>query len=249
MQLPGVNASSFVYLLFAYHVEGAVEAWSEVEIITAEQRDAVAAVGALITPLIVGLRAAVQASDDADRAAQKALARFRVRDVVLDMRIMGVSDALLNGPAMRSRQSPVYIQVFGGDNAGDLTRARMREEPEIATLLLGRLDKVADFDGKAAARTPLSEAITKSMSARDAMDAADLAENQAGDAELGARLALRLGMEKAYGMLRTAFPGRRDFVESFFPKVERAAAKDASATPDPDAKPGAGEGSSNPAGG
>jgi hypothetical protein len=225
MQLPGVNASSSVYLLFSYHVEGAVDAWSDVEIITADQQKAVADVGALLKPSVVALRVASGASDEAERLATMALARFRVRDVVLDLRIMATSDAVLNGPAMRRRDSPIYREVFAGDNAGDITRARMRDEPELAALLMGRLDKVESFDGKAPVQTALADAIQKSVNARDAADAATLIENQAGNAELSARLNLRLALEKAYGLLRAAFPGRRDFVESFFPKVERAAAK------------------------
>lgn len=245
MQLPGVNASSAVYLLFAYHVEGAIEAWADVEIITAAQQAAVAEVGAVVAPLIADLRKAAQASDDAERAAAKAGARFRVRDVVLDLRIMAVSDTVLNGPAMRDRQSPVYKAVFAGDNAGDITRARMRDEPELAQLLIARLDKVDDFDGKKSARDALSAATQKSIDARDALDEAELAESKAGDAELAARLALRMGLEKAYGMLRSAFPGRRDFVESFFPKADRPAAKsgtDAGQSPAPDAGAKAGAG-------
>lgn len=225
MQLPGVNASSDVYLTFSYHVEGAVEAWSDVELISDSQQKAVAEVGATVKPVIAALRAAAGASDEAERIATMAVARFRVRDVVLDLRVMGTSDAVLNGPAMRRRNSPIYREIFAGDNAGDITRARMREEPELVALLLGRLDKVDDFQGKAPARAALADAIQKSIAARDAADAASLVENQAGNAELSARLNLRLALEKAYGMLRTAFPGRRDFVESFFPKSERAAPK------------------------
>lgn len=225
MQLPGVNASSSTHLTFAYHVEGAADAWADVEIITAAQQQAVLEVGALLKPPIAALRAAVGAADEAERLATIALARFRVRDVVLDRRVMGVSDALLNGPALRSRQSPQYKQVFAGDNAGDITRTRMRDEPEVASLLAARFEKVDDFDGKAAAHTALVGAVEKSITTRDAADAASHAANKAGDDELAARLALRLALEKAYGMLRTAFPGRRDFVESFFPKIERAAPK------------------------
>lgn len=230
MQLPGVNASSHTYLSFAYHVEGAVEAWVDAEIITAAQQQAVLEVGALIASPVTALRAASNAADDAERAATKALARFRVRDVILDMRVMGASDALLNGPALRNRQSLVYKEVFAGDNAGDITRARMREEPEIAKLLASRLAAIDDFDGKATAHANLADAVQKSIAARDASDAAAHAANEAGNVELSARLALRIALDKAYSMLRLAFPGGRDFVESFFPRAERAAKSTPAAT-------------------
>lgn len=230
MQLPGANASSSVYLSFAYHVQGAADAWADVEIITADQQKAVLDVGAMLKPVVDALRATAGASDDAERLATMALARFRVRDAILDLRVMAASDAVLNGPGLRDRRSPVYKQVFAGDNAGDITRARMRDEPELAALLASRLDKVDDFEGKAAAHKALTEAVQKSVAARDAADAASLAANKSGNDELAARLALRVALEKAYGTLRTAFPGRRDFVESFFPRTERPAPKSGTPT-------------------
>ncbi|MDI1434411.1 hypothetical protein, partial [Polyangium sorediatum] len=51
------------------------------------------------------------------------------------------------------------------------------------------------------------------------------AQNKAGDAEIQARLAVRVALEKAYGMLRAAFPGQRKLVESFFLRRERSAKK------------------------
>ena len=66
-----------------------------------------------------------------------------------------------------------------------------------------------------------------------------MAENKAADAEIQARLGLRTALEQAYGKLRAASPGRRDFVESFFPKRDRAASmKDATEEPAPDAPAG-----------
>lgn len=75
-----------------------------------------------------------------------------------------------------------------------------------------------DFPARAGLIADLGEAVTKSTDARTALDAAEGAEALAGNAEMMARLALRETLEKAYGKLRTAFPGERDFVESFFPK-------------------------------
>jgi hypothetical protein len=100
--------------------------------------------------------------------------------------------------------------------------------------LLARYDAAPDFDGKKEARSQIGSALAKSIEARDALDADEMAENKAADAELQARLALRTALEQAYGKLRAAFPGRRDFVESFFPKRDRAASKkDADEEPAP----------------
>ncbi|WP_284722037.1 hypothetical protein, partial [Polyangium sorediatum] len=151
----------------------------------------------------------------ARRAATKLRAQFGIRDVILDLRIMGVSDALLNGPAMRSRDNPVYKNVFQEGTAGEITEAKLREEPELAERILERLANVEDFPGKAAAQAGLKEALEKSFVIRDALDAAEMAQNKAGDAEIQARLAVRVALEKAYGMLRAAFPGQRKLVESF----------------------------------
>lgn len=65
----------------------------------------------------------------------------------------------------------------------------------------------------------------KSTGALAALAAAEEVEDQAGDAEIAARLALRRALEQAYGKLRAAFPGQRDLVESFFPKQNGRAAK------------------------
>ncbi|UQA56692.1 hypothetical protein [Polyangium aurulentum] len=65
----------------------------------------------------------------------------------------------------------------------------------------------------------------KSLSTRDALDEAEMNENKAVDVELAARLGVRTALEQAYCMLRTAFPGQRRFVESFFLERERASSK------------------------
>ncbi|HZF52443.1 MAG TPA: hypothetical protein VE093_27500 [Polyangiaceae bacterium] len=234
MQLPGVNASSQVYIECGDHVEGAAEAWSEAEILTEAQKLTVKEVSAMVGPAVASLRAASGAAEEAARMANRLRARFGVRDVVLDRRVMGLSDTLLNGPAGRDRQSPAYKQVFLNDKPHEITGGNMREEPEVVEVLLSRYDATPDFDGKAAARSLIAGALAKSVEARGVLDAAEMAENKAADAEVQARLTLRSVLEQAYGKLRASFPGRRDFVESFFLRRERSAAKkDAADEPAP----------------
>jgi hypothetical protein len=225
MQLPDKNASSAIYSKHTDHFEGAVEGWSDAEILTDAQRKAVAGAGALVGAAGAAVRAAVTSYDAAERAATKLRARYLIRDIVLDMRIMSVSDAVLNGPALRNRQHPVYKSVFQEGNASEITESKLREEPEIAERLRDRLVAMEDFDGKARVKADLDEALTKSLSARDALDAAEMAENKAGDAEIHARLGVRAALEQAYGNLRAAFPGQRKLVESFFLKRERSPKK------------------------
>jgi hypothetical protein len=217
MQLLGVNASSQLYLTYCDHIEGAVEAWEDAEVLTAAQRQTVREVGDMLRPAVTHLRNALTATESAERIASRARARFNVRDVVLDLRVLATSDAVLNGPAARSREHPLYRQIFRDQTAGDITRVRMRDEPEVVSRMLERMDAATDFDGKAQVRVHLQQALQKSLVARSALDAAEQAERKAGDAELTARLALRTVIEQLYGKLRTAFPGQRDFVESFFP--------------------------------
>jgi hypothetical protein len=57
---------------------------------------------------------------------------------------MSASDALLNGPANRNREHPVYRQVFKEGAASDITGAKLREEPELAQRVLERFDAVAE---------------------------------------------------------------------------------------------------------
>ena len=225
MQLPNPNASSEVYLDHTNHFEGAAEAWADAEIITADQAKAIAAALAIASGAADKLRAAAGATDAATRAATKARARYNVRDAILDMRVMTVSDALLNGLCGRNHAHPVYKHVFQGSTAGAITEAKIREEPEIAEQMLSRYQATEDFPGKAAAGDLLAVALKKSLQGRDAVEDAEKAENKAGDEELLARLGVRNGLEQAYGMLRTAFPGQRRFVESFFLKRERADAR------------------------
>jgi len=72
------------------------------------------------------------------------------------------------------------------------------------------------------------------VEARDDLDVGEMAETKAANAEVQARLALPAVLEQAYGKLRASFPGRRDFVESFFLRRERTAAKkDAADEPAP----------------
>ena len=147
--------------------------------------------------------------------------RFTIRDMVLDKRIMGASDAVLNGPAMRDRNHPVFRSIFQDGPAGDITESKTREEPELAARMRDRLAEGPDFDAKARVKTDLDESLAKSFSARDALDNAELAEHKAGDAELQARIAVRSALEQAYGLLRAAFPGQRKLVDSFFYRSTR----------------------------
>ncbi|MDI3284283.1 hypothetical protein [Polyangium sp. 15x6] len=227
MQLPDVNAASEVYEKHTDHFGGAAEGWGDAETLTAAQRAAIVEAAAVVATAADLLGGAVVIERAARRAATKLRARYGIRDVVLDLRIMGVSDAILNGPAMRSRDNPIYKHVFQEGSAGEITEARIREEPELAERILERFGGIEDFPGKAAAYAGLEQALEKSFTARDALDAAETAQNKAGDAEIQGRLAVRAALEKAYGMLRTAFPGQRKLVESFFLRRERSAKKGA----------------------
>jgi hypothetical protein len=60
---------------------------------------------------------------------------------------------------------------------------------------------------------------------------------KAGDAELLARIGVRTALEQAYGKLRTAFPGQRKLVESFFYRAERQAKKASTDEPSEPAGP------------
>lgn len=225
MQKPDVNASSAVHAEFADYIEGAVEAWSDAEVLTSDQKNIVQEVAALITPAINTLRASMDASEAAERAVSKARARFRVRDVVLDLRVMGTSDSLLNGPAARNRESALYRQVFLDGTAHSITSGTMRDEPDVVERLLARLDKVGDYEGKATARKLLAEALEKSLAARKDLDVKVLDASKASDAERQARLNLHTVVDQVYGKLRAAFPGQREFIESFFPKRGRTDAR------------------------
>lgn len=218
MQLPGSTSSSATYLAHGEYLLGSAEAWSGIPILTSDQQKAIEAVAGSITAEVTKLRDAAQVADNAERTLRKARARFGACDVYLDLRVMGASDALLNGPALRSREHPIYLQVFQGTTASALTRTPSREQPEIVQRVLEQLKVVADFQGKEAAVENLTQALNASLSARDALEAAEQAANTAGDAELNARLALRTALEQSYGNLRATFAGQRDFVESMFMK-------------------------------
>ncbi|MDC3957462.1 hypothetical protein KEG38_26630 [Polyangium jinanense] len=225
MQLPDVNAASDVYEKHTDHFQGAAEGWADAETLTDAQRAAIVEAGAVVSSAADVLAGAVVVERAARRAATKLRARYGIRDVILDLRIMAVSDAIMNGPALRSRNHPIYKHVFQEGSAGEITEAKLREEPELAERILERFAGVEDFPAKAAAQAGLKEALEKSFTIRDALDAAEMAQNKAGDSEIQGRLAVRAALEKAYGMLRAAFPGQRKLVESFFVRRERGAKK------------------------
>lgn len=225
MQLPNVNASSATYTRYTDHFEGAVEGWGDAEILVEVQRKAIGEAKAIVAQAANALSAAVLECDRASRLATRLRARYNIRDIILDIRIMSVNDAVLNGPAMRSRSSPAYRAIFQEGTAGDITESKIREQPEIAERVRDRLAAAEDFAGKAQIHADLSSALQKSFETRDALDAAEMAENKAGDAEIKARLDVRAATEKAYGILRAAFPGQRKLVESFFLKSRRKPAK------------------------
>jgi hypothetical protein len=220
MQLPSLTASSQAYFLYCDHIDGAVEAWEDAGVLTVRQQQTVREIGEMLRSAVSNLRTAVSATRAAERTANRARARFHVRDVVLDQRVFALSDAVLNGPAGKSREHPIYRQIFRDQTANEITRVRMRDEPEVVVRLLDRLDAAADFEGKAQSRIHLQQALQKSLVARSALDAAEQAERKAADGELTARRLLRTVIEQLYSKLRAVFPGQNDFVESFFPPLE-----------------------------
>lgn len=225
MQLPTVTSSSSTHINYASEVLGAAEAWEDAEVIAPEQRAAIVEVIGIVEPASDALQALLDAAEAAEKATSRARARLRVRDVILDLRVNATSDGVLNGPALRSRENTVFRNVMLDRNAGDITEAPMREAPELAGRVHEQLAKAPDFPAKATLLAELGEAVQKSTGARNALGAAEKAKDEAGDREMAARLALRRALEQAYGKLRAAFPGRRDFVESFFPKQKSTKAK------------------------
>lgn len=225
MEIPSVDAGSSVYFKHTDHFAGAVEGWSDAEIVTNDQRKAIASAGVIVDAAATALRNATVSRANAEREVTKLRARYGIRDFILDKRVLATSDAVLNGPAMRDRQHPTFRAIFKDGSAGDITERKLREEPEIAERMRDRLSDAPDFDGKARVKADLDEALTKSFSTRDALDAAESAERKAGDDELQARIAVRTALEQAYGLLRTAFPGQRKLVESFFYRVDRRSKK------------------------
>jgi hypothetical protein len=224
------GASSEACLAYSDHTEGAAEAWQDSELLSDAQRSTIATVCAQVSAAGSSLRSAAQAAIEAERLARKARARFGVLDVHLDMRVMNTSDAVLNGPAMRDRSSPVYKQVFGGTAASAITGAPRREEPDEVERVLEQLDAIDDFSGKATVRDQLQTALTRSTTGLQAVIDAEKAARQAFDAEVNARQALRQVLDQAFGALIQVFPSRRDFVESFFLKRERPSKRSSSAT-------------------
>jgi hypothetical protein len=224
MQLPQANAGTDAYLFMTDGVEGAAEAWMDAEILSKAEIQAVTDALAIVAPAGAQLRQAAGVTGEAERAAAKARARFRVRDVILDLKVMGASSALYNGLCGRSYAHPTYRLVFADENASAITGAKLREEPEIAEAMLGRFKKTEDYGGKQAAADELERAIALSVTVRTAVEAAEKAENEAGDDEILARLEVRKALQRAYGMLLAAFPGKKAFVESFFARKEKGGA-------------------------
>jgi hypothetical protein len=232
MELPSVDAASAVYFKSTDHFAGAVEGWSDAEILSTEQRQVLVDAAPIVDDAAVGLRNALTARANAEREVIKLRARFGIRDIILDKRVLATSDAVLNGPALRDRKHPVFLAIFQDGPAGEITEAKVREEPELAARLRDRLADGPEFEGKARIKSDLDDALAKSLATRDALDMAESAERSAGDAELQARLSVRTVLEKVYGMLRTAFPGQRKLVESFFYRAERRGKKNKSETND-----------------
>lgn len=218
MQPAPMSASSEAHCNYAAHVVGACDAWKDAEIITPDQRAVIAEVLAMVQPRADDLRAKATITEQAEEATSKARARFGVRDVVLNLRVNTASDGLLNGPALRNRNNKLYRTIFLDGTACDITGAKRRDKPELAGSMRQNLANGPDFPARAGHLADLGEAITKSVEARNALDTAEGAEGTAGNAEMMARLSLRQTVVQAYGKLLTAFPGQRDFVESFFPK-------------------------------
>ncbi len=79
----------------------------------------------------------------------------------------------MNGPAKRDRKHPVFRAVFNDGSFGDITEAKLRDEPELAARMRDRLAESPDFEGKTRIKSDLDEALAKSYSTRDALDAAE----------------------------------------------------------------------------
>lgn len=218
MRLVSNTAGTDTYLDFGDFVEGACEAWGDAEGLTTGQQKTVLDVGKLMGTGTLLLRTNREKRAGAERAYHKAVARFHVRDKVLDRVVMATIDAVRNGPAGRSNDHPIMHELLRDQTGTEITRAAIREEPEIVARLLDRLEKLEDFDGKGALLEKGRATVAKSITARDSLDTAEKALNAAADDEMQARLGVRTAAEQGHGMLQAAFPGRRDLVESFFPR-------------------------------
>lgn len=218
MRFPPVDSSSSTCLAYAAYVEGALEGFLQADTITDEQSRTIEQVRRKLLPLVEALHERAVTAEAARRATRKARARYSVSDVLLDLRVMATSDAILNGPAGRSRQHPLYQQVFQGMTASQITAMNAREEPEVVSRLRDRLSSAPDFAEKGKLVEGLDVALAASFSARDCLKAAEGTEARVVDEERAARGALRQGLDEAYGLLRAAFAGQRSVAEAFFPK-------------------------------
>lgn len=241
MRLPPVDSSSNVYLGFASYVEGALEGFREAETITSEQSRVVTQVSQDLISLVEVLHRKATAAETARRATRRARARYSVRDVLLDMRVMATSDAVLNGPAARQRQHVVYQQIFQGVTPTKIAGSNIHDEPDVVARLRDRLVAAPTFAGKDRLVEGLDVALKQSYAARDALRGAEAVEARAMDEERAARMELRRGLEEAYGHLLAAFAGNRSLAESFFPKETAAkSAKQQPASPDEEGMEGEG---------
>ena len=216
MQRPRPTAGTDVHLSYGDYAEGTHEAWKEVGMPTSQGQSTVDANLADLVKHNAALRQAQATHDEAVRLTNKARAAFIVSDQSCDSKVMAVSDALLNGPAMRNRNDPIYVQVIGSSRATDVTESIRTEQPEVVDQLLLRLDATDDFEGKQAARDALAKALAHMKAKREALRSAQTAEETAFIQLQAARQALRDTLTRGYGGLTAAYPNKRDFVEGFY---------------------------------
>lgn len=225
MQLPSISASSESYIEYADHTDGAAAAWANSPLITPQQKMAVADVAAAVSSATSALIAARDARVGAERLSQKLEAQFSVFNLALNFRLLGAGDAVLNGPALRNREHPIYLMVFLNQHPGDIARSDAQQKLDTVQQIAGHIQALPDFDGKIAALAHLNAALTQSVQSKGDWDAQIKAQSLMDNAEQQARLVLRSALEQSYGKLRAAFPGQRAFVESFFPKRKRSESK------------------------
>jgi hypothetical protein len=227
VKLPGESSSSWNHISFAIFTWASLQAWSELEELTEEERKVLGDLATEVRSQIDELlREARETQDVVLFQRPLAKARRNVALVLLKKRLAKALALVVTFIGGGSNEHP-KVRRFLPNLLGGITGAKAGERPRLITDAASRLTAIeGDLPGREDLVTALNDAGTRATDAIAAAQTAYDAWRTERSEELVEKGKLRLSLQRMHNLLGAQFPGQRAFVESFFLKGSKSSEGD-----------------------
>lgn len=216
MRLPNESASSWTHIGFASFTYSSLVAWRDLDVLPADKRVVVSDLAdALKGSMDELLKEARETQDAQIFARPTAQAKRNVGLVALKHALRDALQSVVSKIGLHSTDHP-QVRAFLPKLLGSVTELPVDKRAGEAGRAVTRLRALPDFEGKEALAARLEAAAKVAGEMVGEAEVTYGAWRQERSEEVMAKGKLRLTLETTHRSLGAAFPGQRDFVESFF---------------------------------